>query len=823
MKIIQLTLVGYKRLLFDNVSELTINFNSPYQLILGTNGCGKSSLLYELTPYPADHAQYNKPGYKEIQIEYKKDTYTLRSDFRQGKKHYFIKNGVELNHGNTLSIQKELVQKEFNISQDIHELLIGKINFTELPSSKRREWMTKLASVDFTYALKMYQKLSASLRDTQGALKHTKQRITNETNKLMALGNLTAVDQKYAQLHQELNGLFKEKNNYSGRSITLKSRIDTLLEEIKSLSHLLVKKLIPCPMGYSFDSIESIEKMISDQSTERKIKDRLRHRIGSEWSELTQLLKEFSKEGIEDIDSLKREIEQIKSQITQLTHQLTHWKTLKGHPLELNRCFKELIDLLFLHLKALPPNPGKYLNKTTFEQKEQERHTLLQKKDKEEYGLRLNERKLNELNQLDPQTCPQCHWKWVPGKSEQLEKELKEGCEQLKVSIEHTNKAIDALTPYLDQFIEYKEKYMAIRHLTVQYPQLNELWSTLLTHPSFSENPNQLIGIITQFGHELEVHCERYQLNERLTRLEQLVLNDTKGQEISGIKKRIDTLEKDIECITKEMDLLSDELSRLEKYRNAIKHYMDKYHTLLKLIEELNQLKEDYICALRSEGIERVIVEHQNELAVLQTKKTEKQTLLGIIEDLKKDQVQLEHRHKVLSIITSELSPNDGLIAEQLTGFIEHFIAHVNKIIQSIWSYDLRVKACGLEEGDLDYKFPLVVHHEGLHNVVSDINKASEGQKEVINFAFKLISMMYLGLQDYPVYLDEMGRTFDESHRTNAMHFIKRLIDSNDHSQLFMISHFAVFHGSFTNAEIIVLDQTNIVVPKEYNQHVTLG
>ncbi|MNV91375.1 hypothetical protein D3C71_1858630 [compost metagenome] len=120
----------------------------------------------------------------------------------------------------------------------------------------------------------------------------------------------------------------------------------------------------------------------------------------------------------------------------------------------------------------------------------------------------------------------------------------------------------------------------------------------------------------------------------------------------------------------------------------------------------------------------------------------------------------------------------------------------------------------------MDYKFPVEI--EGVDNGPEDVSKTSRGQKEMINFAFVLLVMFYLRLTDYPLYLDELGSTFDETHKINVMNFIKDLVESKGFSQVFMISHYASSHGAFTQAEVLVMDSSNISVPVKHNQHVTM-
>ena len=93
-----LKLKGYTRLSLNHIDSLEYTPVAKTQVIIGTNGSGKSSLLYELSPMPSHHRMYDH-GYKQITIEHKGSTYVLTSDFTKGKSHSFIKDGIELNPG----------------------------------------------------------------------------------------------------------------------------------------------------------------------------------------------------------------------------------------------------------------------------------------------------------------------------------------------------------------------------------------------------------------------------------------------------------------------------------------------------------------------------------------------------------------------------------------------------------------------------------------------------------------------------------------------------------------------------------------------------
>jgi hypothetical protein len=75
-----------------------------------------------------------------------------------------FKDGEELNLGATLSVQRELVRQEFKITQETHELSIGRDKFTSMSPSARRYWFTLLSNTNYEYAIGVFNKLKEKHR-----------------------------------------------------------------------------------------------------------------------------------------------------------------------------------------------------------------------------------------------------------------------------------------------------------------------------------------------------------------------------------------------------------------------------------------------------------------------------------------------------------------------------------------------------------------------------------------------------------------------------------------------------------------------------------
>lgn len=822
VKITELILFGYKRLMLNNINKLTYTPESIYQIILGTNGSGKSSVLYELSPLPAHSNDYIKNGYKEIKIDHNNSKYILKSIFKSTNKHEFFKDTVNLNPGGTGSVQKELVEQEFGLTQEIHELLIGVTHFTNLSPAKRREWITRLCDVDFTYAIGVYKKIKSAARDSQGALKHVRNRLTNESNKLLAIGDLKDIEDKYQSLHRELTCLFTETDNGSKDTSVLKPLLTSKLKFIEEISIKLGTKVPTMPTGYRFISLDEITNELSALNTSKQIKESLRTRLASEYQDLNELFSCFKEAGEEDIETMKLKYVDLKQERGDVTNKLNEIKELVIDPIEVNKSLLEVMGPLIGILKELPANQNRKFNKDKLSRAKEHLASISRNINAASNKIANYETYLERMLLLKEQECPKCYHRWIPGKSD-----VEQARVEKEISIENGKKEILNDTEvkvknYIESAEEYEILFHSYKQLTIQYPKLRDLWDLIISSPDLQDSPTNLIPRIHSFNRDVEYHIRLNDINESIVKLEIMLKAEVGDDKTKGMGEKLDSLTVQLEEIIVDLEKGKKETSVLTKYKNKVKSYLDLVDKFEAEITNLYTLRDEIVRSLRASGIDSVIKSHQNQLSELQAVRTEKNTLESIIEDLSNDEDDISLNHFCLDKVASELSPVDGLIAEQLTGFIGGFVAHINQVIQSIWSYELKVLPCGLESGDLDYKFPIRSTREGTVVTAPDISKGSEAQVEVINLAFRLVTMVYLGLEEAPVYLDEIGRSFDEQHRINVMNFIKRLVDTGNYTQLFMVSHYAAFHGSFVQSEVMVLDGANISVPVTHNKHVKM-
>ena len=116
------------------------------------------------------------------------------------------------------------------------------------------------------------------------------------------------------------------------------------------------------------------------------------------------------------------------------------------------------------------------------------------------------------------------------------------------------------------------------------------------------------------------------------------------------------------------------------------------------------------------------------------------------------------------------------------------------------------INSCG--DKGITYKFP--VYTRGEYNS-SDISNTSESMREMINIAFRLVSLKYMGMDKFPLMIDEFGSSMDEVHLINAYDMLEEISEVNE-SQMFIIAHIKSCYNRFKNAGITIVSSLNMDV-----------
>lgn len=818
MKIERLELFGYTRLMLANIQRFVYTPLVPCQIILGTNGCGKSSVLYELSPLPAQSGQYTKEGFKKIWISHKGVQYVLESTFKHGNKHSFIRDGEELNPGGTGMVQKDLVAREFNYTQDMHLLLIGETRLTQMAPMKRREWITKLDSVDYVYPLSVYNQFRTRARDHQGTLKHLRQRLIAETNNLQMLSDTDGMEDRAHLLHHELNALLTQRlPNLPTRQQT-QGRVEQLLARISTVSDSVVGLVSPMPEGKRYSGLQDATDDLQSLESDLNVTQTLLTRSTTEYTELEAVMQEFTSEGELSLENVDQFVAECNAEENKLTGQIDIFHGLQ-EPELIRRDNEQILDLVMGLFVQLPENADRRYSREANElanARIREQQVIINKGSQalEKIGNRLR-----TIAAAKNSECPSCGYVWLEGVSEEEVAQNEQWQVEHEAIIEAAEKAIERERRFLEESDGFGAMYTQFRGYVNNYPRMRPLWDHILQNNLLLSNPAGQTGLFLTWRRDVELNAQLTAVQHKRAHALELVERQKKMGSAAHFSNRMAILMEEIDNLTGAIGVVRTKAKSVRQFRDRMLRMSEAVTQLESATQELERARDVLIDATRNDLIDQAVHSHQIELAGIQHRLTEKRTLEGVVNDLNKDHDNVAVEHAVYTLLSKALSPDEGLIAEQLRGFIGCLVDQMNSVISAVWSYDLQIMPCGMDSGDLDYKFPMNV----VNIVRDDISEGSKGIQAIVDFAFQLTAMLYMGLDDYPLYLDEPGEGLDEQHRTNLMSFIKQLIDSGRYSQLFMISHFATSHGAFLNSEILVLDGNNIAVPSGHNTHVVLG
>ena len=831
MKIISLFIRGYKRLLFNGIKEFKITPIEKNQLILGGNGTGKSSVIELLTPLPPEGVFFDETGFKSIEIEHNNHYYILENDFSKGKagKHSFVKDNEELNPGGTGKIQKELVEEEFKITPAIHRLLLGKEHFTAMPIAKRREWFTQLSDVDYTFALRYYNKAKEKHRDVVGAINRNKKRIATEVAKFITDEEEKKLLQEIQLLEEDLAKLQARRSPITKASIESLNEYNIAITELNSLHQNFrnhFKEYHKTRMDFDVNNTEEITELLNYVRIEiAKIETKQNNEVSQlmKFNEEIQLLKSL---GEETLLELQTKCESFKNEIADLLNKQFLQLTFED-PYLVRNTFRSVYDYLESVFTTIPDNSEGFYSR----EKIRDYTNQLEIKKHQLFEVELNIRNMN-IAKTTLQTyfekgeseCPSCHYSWIPGfdkkELERIERELpqqEKEAETLAKLVMETEQALQDQRMYFDQLIAFV-KY------TEGYQSLGVLWDYLIDKKYVSQNPRMALQILSQFAHDVEIAIQVKELEN------EILLTQTKMQNYdSNAQEKLIHVLKEKTLIEERISFLTDTLSkernkenqilRFQRFLNETESYMVSCDGLQNTVDEslaetLETMEKEAIL----EMIKIIQVELGNKINVVNETTVQKK----VVEEIKQQLVELEHEEKLLKLIVKEVSPSEGLIADGLMGFIKSFCLQMNQIIKKIWSYQLEVLPPHFEEGetvDLDYKFPCLI--ENGENISSDVSEVSAGTADIIDFAYKVVAMSHLGLGHTPVFMDEFGVKLDEFHRNEASRVVNEMMEQNLFSQLFIVSHHESAYGGLKNTDICVLCPDNILLPSgTYNQHV---
>lgn len=826
MQILSLELHQYQRLLLNNIQRIKITPDSKIHLILGTNGSGKSALIKEMSPLPANSKDFGSKGYKKIVIKKRSSLYELTSDF-SGQEHTFsfIKDGEELNPGHKVTDYKKLVAHEFNMTQEIQDLLTGRVRYTQMSTAERRAWYTRISDADFTYALQYYKRLSEAYRDISGAKKLQQARLVQEKDKLITPeveASLRAEIDQLTQLSEELLEMRGQATDVKGSVNEYLSAIDTEIQKTISVYRSLLRKYEASTHLYSD---QDLDKVILDTQASLKAQQTIISQMYEEIDKQQQTLDKISAAGVEPTQNVDISIQEYRDLINSIRKEILLPITFENAYLALQsvNTISETFSSLF---NSLPSDPESKITRLSYENKVNS-HQAIQEAIRilthQSDTFHARKKELDHIKSHNQLECPSCKHTWIQGYSDKVYEEVLSRITHVSTSLEEQTKALEEISKSIEYEHTYLKTMSAIAQLMNAWPMLKPYWEYITSKSYIRTSPKMVLDSFSDLRWDLEryIRIDEVQLKlNKAIELKEMMLKDhqssvqalihnfeqqqitlsEKQRDVQRTKAKLDTLT-GYKTTLKSLKETSEKLEQLTSHREA---------RIGTAFQELNRI-------FYTDVIQAIQLEISNRRHVIGKVDIQK----ALIKDIESQIAELDKSSEVLKIAVKELSPNEGLIAKGLTGFINHFVHQHNSFIKKVWLYPLEIVPIlhDAKDGvDLDYRFAMRVGEQGF--AVPDIKDGSEAQKKIIDLGFVVVAMKYLGLENAPLFLDEFAASMDHAHRESAFHLVSSLANTSNFSQIFMISHFENSYSSLVNADVTVLCPHNIVLPKNlvYNQ-----
>lgn len=833
MRAIELELYKHALLAFSAIESIHYKPEQRVQIIIGSNGSGKSTLLSELNPLPTERKFMGDGGFKRFYTEHKGVFYTLYYKYsKTNVKCSFIEHrpesvDVELNEGGTAAAQKILIEKIFGLDVNLLKLWLGKTKFTALAPVKRRDWILKLSGSDLDYAMTIFNRAKQETNDARSVEKHYIKRLANEIDDKASVVDVEALEDRVATLTTNINRLMEQRDTRIANTASIKFNLDNLLDEFYRCTTSYFETIVVRP--------RHVPPCVRDNSSLYEYAVALKTQIEQRRLDIENLYEQQALHNaaiqagvVNGVGSLN-DLVKINEDLTQQLNELLRTTTIYAE-YDNNTNFQEvsgvyaackptLIDILSM---MGDNSNGRYAveNGNTAISKirafTDRIASMTQRKDQLHYAI-------DHYNHTTDVNCPKCNHGFKPGFADMNPTEMQNEINQLADDIAKCKERLAYCESFLEEYNQYNTHVSMIRELFKNNRSLVVLFKMLRDDGLYSKPPISHMPILMEFEQML-YNCIAIDTLKQDIQSNQAIIDGIKAAKLdqqSYTQSFEATLSNRINDTINRITFEESVLREVEVYGRAIKKRNELHARVNEIVVEMETLLTDYLLSLANKEIANRLSIEQVTLAQTTTTLNNVMRQDAVINEVRVEKEKATHNLRVYSAVMEALSPTEGLISKYIQGFLDVFIEDVNLVINEIWTTPLEVMSCAVGSSEVNCKFPLSVN-DG-HCLSDDISEASDGQVDIINFAFRIALAQYLDLQDYPLYVDELAPTLDEQHRINVIRYLTDLMENNQFEQMFMVSHYASNHYAFSNADVLMLDGRNIIEkPASYNTNVVI-
>ena len=832
-KVERIVIKDFAGLGLHDIKEFDFAILKKMMIILGGNGCGKSSFLDIYLPLAPAKTDFRVGGSYVNHCE--KDDVKYRCSIKRTEANLVcsIKNvttGEYICKEVNPKVYNMHIEDIFGLTKEIVEILNGRARLTTANSTLRKAWFSLLSTTDLTYGLKFYKDMRTMHRDLGAVADHLSRKIAEIKLKTVeSKEERDAVKARLDEMEQQLQA-------YSAPAIKeLEAYRGSVASPLSAFPHNSALKVandvqaIPRGLDYSEKGIAIGSAVLDGHSANVA-------RNEGEIKQLNQQLAEYEN-ALQRQSFLMRNHSALQTELERVTAALSHLKAsvselrytmlleLSGAQLEqAEREFPSVIKNLSALLESIS---GKYRIKgaeETVESMQNRRAQLAVTIEHCKVRIAEIEHDISHFDQTEDVNCPNCQHSFKPG----VIRSKEELFSAHATTMGNLDKAVDELGKLnsdIEPLTRELEAMRGLRNLMLgqsNHPAFGGFFKVLYSDEILTVNRAKLNLYINQFEHEVKTLIELKHCEASYDKLN--------GDWEDAVRSVGELDPKLLAKVEETRGKLAEATERLEHARQWQRECMEDVafaKRCQRTVEEFERVQDQLRQSVEAsfvEGLWDVLMRNKERLldtySSCRTRWSAMESELKQLAELEKEHAEIvEKRHHVSQMIQA-WSPEKGVLQRYYFRAISRITMLMTAHIRKCWTYDIKILPCSTEGGDLNYLFPYQLKNKP--EPISDIAKTSTGQAEIINLAFRLVAYQALGLSQYPLLLDEPATGFDENHRGKLVSFIKQLVDAGMFSQLLVVSHLSDVHSKLNEAEYCVIEPEGVTLPERYNEAIRI-
>lgn len=835
MRYTRLYLKGYKPLSYGGIKEINITDIPQVVIVSGENGKGKSSLLRELSPYPAARPDYDKKGVKIIEIEHD-GCYVLTSDFSKPQAHSFKKNDIEYNLSGTVEVQQDLIQQHFSgFTPLVEKIVSGQCRFSQMSKQERKQVIMATYPTSLLFILDKYKALTSKIRAKQNQLKLLNERKivlkesfisddilerhNNERHKLNKL--MSSLDKEVYALNTHLQPLLDSVKDNLPYELSSCEEFTNMFNKFYDEYKLLIQQ------GLDIDADQVDEVLAYQKVYMTNIKDNIQT-LTEQGKTLAEEINKYHICLTTDKNDLIRECEQ---QIEEQEDIIDSCTIIDDVPvvdkITITK-MKEYSSSLRQHLDTLRSMDIEHWELDKYAEEERRFRKLQDDKNNYERELASLQNQMDQLiDRLDkytdktyPADCR--HVCSLRDNVKHIVDNLKSDMTKISQKIDDTANMLNVCSSALSAChmgLEARSTAKPIiEHLERMFSRVS--WGTYICsdtslvraiNNNVLEIYNRYVRIIKKSSSHLKVKEAEQKLNQLVVKLQTLKTEEQPAKQILA-----DTLmakERELEKVTEKLSNYKTAVKSIELRYNTYNTYKSLLTNLLATKDKWEHLRQVLSTQATIEYISGCIQDMENIKATIGEKLRD---LDGIVKEQEALRIrlnseiepvisQLNNELSKWELIEQQLSPTTGIPHIHLVKYINSLFIKANKFIKRVWNYSMELAYLS-EQEPCDYTFKVLINGDG---IVKDINTCSKGQKEIIDLALILAICTY-GRQyalEFPIKLDEMTSGLSPDHSSRLFEYLGELFGENKIMQTYIVNHDPIVTSGYEHAGYIALSK----------------